>query len=250
MIYFENVPLSINKMFKKVFPAIVRKGIVQIFLAMLAVVMLFSFAPAEKTSNSMRELYDGIEFTMDKPGFTVFEIALEGYAKLKKDGRLGDKNILTIIDFSISSNQKRLWVIDLDNKKILHHTLVAHGRNTGQEFARNFSNTPESYKSSLGFYVTGTTYFGKHGLSLYLEGVEKGVNDNAKRRSIVMHGAAYVSPDFIKKYGRLGRSLGCPALPMDESKAVISKLASNTCLFIYYPDKAYVANSKLINENA
>jgi hypothetical protein len=179
----------------------------------------------------------------------VFEKAVEGYLKLKASQCLSEeKNILSIADFSLSANQERLWVIDLSAKKILFHTLVAHGRNTGEEYATHFSNQPESYKSSLGFYVTGNTYQGQHGLSLYLDGLEKGFNDEARKRAIVIHGAHYVSQSFIEQHGRLGRSLGCPALPMGLHEKIIQKIAHQTCLFIYYPQKDYFSKSPLLNQ--
>jgi hypothetical protein len=111
---------------------------------------------------------------------------------LQTKGKI-QKNILTLIDFSLSSNVKRLWIIDLNTKTVLFNSLVAHGRNTGNEFAASFSNKSESFKSSLGFYATGEVYQGKHGLSLRLDGLERGVNDNARARAVVMHGADYVA---------------------------------------------------------
>src|SRR5690606_4161345 len=119
-------------------------------------------------------------------------------------------------------NKKRMWVIDMTTNTVLMHSLVAHGRNTGDVFAKNFSNASESYKSSLGFYLTGETYTGKHGMSLKLDGLEKGVNDNARNRAVVIHGADYVSDSFIKNNSRLGRSLGCPAVPRELTKQLIS----------------------------
>lgn len=210
---------------------------------------MFSFKNIENEENSTLILFNSLETDSQKPKFEVFEKGMIGYSKLKGMGLLGGKNLLTIIDFSLSSNKKRMWVIDLKKKKILHHLLVSHGRNTGNEFATNFSNVLQSKKSSLGFYVTGKTYYGKHGLSLYLDGMEEGINDNARERSIVMHGAKYVNKNFIKKYGRLGRSYGCPAISMSKHKEVINLLKNKSCLFIYYPEAKYFKNSKLIKNN-
>ncbi|MDI1257154.1 MAG: murein L,D-transpeptidase catalytic domain family protein [Flavobacterium sp.] len=168
------------------------------------------------------------------PNLESFTNALEGFYDLKAKG-LVSRDILTLIDFSMSSNQKRLWVIDLTTNTILYNTLVAHGRNTGDEFAKTFSNAAESYKSSLGFYATGSIYNGKHGASLYLNGLEKGVNDNARNRSVVMHGADYVSESFIKNNHRLGRSLGCPAIPVEMTAAIINAIKDKSCLYIYHP---------------
>lgn len=170
------------------------------------------------------------------PSLESFKIAFEGYENLKSQNKI-ENNILTIIDFSLSSNSKRLWVIDMEANQVLFHSLVAHGMNSGQEFATDFSNVAESYKSSLGFYLTAEIYQGKHGSSLKLDGIEKGVNDNARGRAIVIHGADYVSENFIKNNGRLGRSQGCPALPKDISKEVITKIKNKSVLFIYHPSK-------------
>jgi len=198
------------------------------------------------TEPSVLVRYDSIDFgSAEKPNFEMFSLALAGYQKLVEDNKLVKQDILTLIDFSKSANQKRLWIIDLKNNKVLKHTLVAHGRNTGEEYAGKFSNTPESNQSSLGFYVTGATYIGKHGTSLKLHGLEKGINDNAEKRAIVMHAAEYVSESFIKRVGRLGRSQGCPAVPVEEHKEIIKTLANGTCLFIYYPDLTYFQNSTL-----
>ena len=155
---------------------------------------------------------------------------------------------MTIVDYSQSSNQKRLYVIDLKNKKLLFNTYVAHGRKTGEEFAKTFSNCNGSYQSSLGFYITQQTVISPHtGFALTLDGVEKGFNDNACKRAIIMHGADYVSESFIKKNGRLGRSLGCPALPPELNKPIIETIKGGTCLFVYNPDPVYLCRSTLLN---
>ncbi|MDQ3292701.1 MAG: murein L,D-transpeptidase catalytic domain family protein [Bacteroidota bacterium] len=171
--------------------------------------------------------------------FSLFRKALVGYYNIQQKSGSLVKPVLSIIDFSKSSRQKRLWVIDLKNKKLLFNTLVAHGKGTGDEFARAFSNEPNSNKSSLGFYLTAQTYFGKHGLSLKINGLDQNFNTNALARAVVIHGADYVSADFIKRYGRLGRSLGCPALPAKETRPIIDIIKNNTCLYIYGADKKY-----------
>lgn len=163
-----------------------------------------------------------------------FTQALKGFYQWKEKGSI-QKDILTLVDFSMSSTEKRLWVIDIKNNSILFQSLVAHGRNSGDEFATNFSNTPESHKSSLGFYATGETYIGKHGYSLRLDGLEKGINNNARKRAIVMHGATYVSKEFIQNNGRLGRSFGCPSVPEELTKELIDIIKNQSCLYIYYP---------------
>lgn len=168
------------------------------------------------------------------PNEECFEEALKGFYSLKEKGII-KSNVLTLVDFSLSSNMKRLWIIDLTKNIVLFQTLVAHGRNTGEEFANNFSNTSESFKSSLGFYVTGEVYNGKHGISLKLDGLDKGMNDNARNRAVVLHGADYVSESFIKNHKRLGRSQGCPAVPVECVSEIISMIKGQSCLYIYHP---------------
>jgi len=180
--------------------------------------------------------------------FNSFEAAFKGYLELKSIGQLNNNRFLTIIDFSKSSNQNRLFVIDIENRNIKHKSLVAHGRNSGYEYASNFSNKISSYKSSIGFYKTAETYTGKHGFSLRLDGLEFS-NNNARSRAIVMHGADYASENFRKRNGRLGRSLGCPSVPIKEHKQIIETIKDGTCFFIYAPQKSYLSKSKLINSN-
>ena len=180
------------------------------------------------------------------PNLESFKEALKGFYSLKEKGLI-QKDILTLVDFSLSSNVKRLWVIDLATNTILYNSLVAHGRNTGEEFASSFSNANSSFKSSLGFYVTGETYNGKHGMSLKLDGIEKGVNDNARERGVVMHAANYVSNYFIKCNKRLGRSQGCPAIPEESLKEIVSTIKDKTCLFIYHPSRSFEKISALFS---
>ncbi|MXV50869.1 hypothetical protein GS399_07770 [Pedobacter sp. HMF7647] len=171
----------------------------------------------------------------------VFKKALVGFYNMKQEGILS-KDLITIVDLSRSSKQKRLWVIDVANRKLLFNSLVAHGQGSGDDVATNFSNNAESHQSSLGFYVTEGTYFGKHGLSLKLNGMDAGYNNNALSRAIVMHAADYVSQNFINQHGRLGRSFGCPALPPELSKPIIDQVKGHSCLFINGTDGAYKSN--------
>ena len=180
-------------------------------------------------------LYNSLDANnLSLPKLESFTKALKGFYALQAKGKV-QKNVLTLIDFSLSSNKKRLWIIDLSTNTVLYNSLVAHGRNTGNEFANSFSNAAESFKSSLGFYATGEVYQGKHGMSLRLDGLERGVNDNARARAVVMHGADYVNQSFIQNHTRLGRSLGCPAIPMNMTKEIINVIKDKSCLYIYHP---------------
>lgn len=178
-------------------------------------------------------LYDVAGLAASGLDYNVFLKGLTGYQNLK-DLNLtpGTKAILSVVDLSLPSTQKRLWVIDLNAHKILFNTLVAHGRGSGEKMAESFSNTPESNQSSVGFYTTAEVYTGKHGRSLRLDGMDAGLNNNARNRAIVVHGAEYVSQDIINATGRLGRSQGCPALPMNLFSAIINDIKDNTVLFI------------------
>jgi len=178
--------------------------------------------------------------------YEPFEKALKGYLKLQKEGKIEENSYLTVIDMSISANRNRFFLIDVENKKIIHKSIVAHGRNSGGEFAKYFSNKIGSFKSSIGFYRTAETYQGKHGLSLRLDGLEFS-NSNARKRAIVIHAADYVSSVFIQKNGRLGRSLGCPSLPQKNYDQIVHKIKNGSLLFIYYPEDNYLKNSTLAN---
>ena len=177
---------------------------------------------------------------------TAFEHAIKGYRKLLKTVVVLSNDLLTVIDYSLPSNTERMWILDMESNTVLKKSLVAHGRNSGELYAKKFSNEPGSYTSSLGFYRTGSTYQGKHGLSLYLDGLEPGINDNARLRAIVMHAADYATDDFARQNGRLGRSLGCPSIPPDDHSEVINLLAGGSCLFIYAPSEDYEKHSRVI----
>lgn len=172
------------------------------------------------------------------PSRESFFNAFKGYTRLNNENIL-ENQLLTVIDFTLSSNEKRMWVIDMQSNTVLYNTHVAHGRNTGLEYASKFSNIPESFKSSVGFYATGETYHGKNGFSLRLDGLENGINDKARARAIVIHGADYATERFIAQNGRLGRSLGCPALPSEISKEVIDAIKNKSLLYIHSSDVNY-----------
>jgi hypothetical protein len=200
--------------------------------------------PIDTHASLTTELLESI--SQRHPNFTQSEAlnyALEGWEKLENNLQ---KPLLTVIDFSLPSTEKRLWIIDLTTREILLNTVVAHGRNSGNLMAEKFSNQPESYQSSLGFYKTAETYQGKHGYSLRLDGLENGFNDQARSRAIVIHGADYAREEFAKSTGRLGRSLGCPALPPELSAKVIDLIKEGSLLFIYGQDQDYLSRSVLI----
>ncbi len=198
----------------------------------------------EREALNLYETLDRNAYTA--PSLESFQKGIKGFQKMKANGLL-KKDILTIVDFSLSSTAKRLWVIDMQTNKIILQSVVAHGRKSGDEFAKVFSNTNESNMSSLGFYKTGETYSGKHGFSLRLDGLEKGFNDLARQRAIVIHGADYASEAFAKQQGRLGRSLGCPAIPQNIKTQLIELIKEETCLFIYYPNSDYLQRSQFLS---
>ena len=195
-------------------------------------------------------IYNQIDFGKTAPlSREVFRKAYTGFLNLKDAGKLDqDQSLISICDFSLSANVKRLWVIDLDKSKVLFHSLVAHGQGTGEEYAEQFSNQENSHQSSLGFYVTAETYDGDNGYSLKLKGMDAGYNDAAYNRAIVMHGADYVCDSYIRDNKRLGRSWGCPAVPVALSKPIINTIKSGTCLYIYYPNRNYLAHSVWLNK--
>lgn len=181
------------------------------------------------------------------PEESILSLGISGHQKLVKENKIPEHKPLTVIDFSLPSSEKRMWIIDVTSGLVLHHGYVSHGRNSGDLMARHFSNVSSSYMSSLGFYLTAETYQGKHGYSLRLDGLEPGFNDKARERAIVIHGADYAKEEFIQATGRLGRSLGCPALPREEAKEVIDLIKENSLLFIYAKDARYLDESPILN---
>ena len=195
-------------------------------------ILLFSFfflitIPGYSTLSEICQLYDDLELR-NEVSFEAFQQAVTGYNKIEVQ-----KPILTLIDFSKASIEERFYVIDMNEKKILFKSHVAHGRNSGANYATSFSNEKGSYQSSLGFYLTENTYQGKNGLSLVLDGLEKGINDNAKTRAVVIHGADYCNPQQAIFMGRLGRSFGCPALPKELNKPIIETIKDGSLIYIY-----------------
>jgi hypothetical protein len=224
-----------------------------------AVQNVSSYLPAATVSHSIitepfivspdasAELYTTIELKKYGLSEEAFEYARRGYRKLLERKMISRTNYLTICDFSQSSKKKRLYVIDMANNKLIINTYVAHGKNSGSEYAALFSNKPESWQSSLGFYVTTNTYIGEHGLSLRINGVDPGFNDKAWERSIVIHGAAYVNEARARSGMFMGRSYGCPAVPQQESTTIINTIKNGTCLFIFHSSRNYLLGSKILN---
>lgn len=180
--------------------------------------------------------------------FKPYNLALKGYFQLLSEDLLRNPDYLTIVDMTKSANEERMFIIDTHTWQVIHTSLVAHGANTGDEYAKDFSNVEHSHKSSLGFYLTGEIYNGKHDMSLKLDGLEYS-NDKARKRGVVIHAADYVGHDYIKKNGRLGRSYGCPALPHNGYENVVERIKEGSCFFIYYPEKDYLKKSKFVNSN-
>lgn len=215
-----------------------RRGLSFFFLFFIVLIGVLIFPPMHKNSGeeaiaatNIDSLY--IHYTelniANKIPYPVFAQAIKEQHKF----HFKNDHIISIIDFTKPSTEKRLFVIDLAKNRLLFESLVAHGRNSGINYATSFSNAVQSYKSSPGVYSTAETYQGKHGYSLRLDGLEKGINDHARERAIVIHAANYVSENFIQHNGRLGRSWGCPALPTKLNKEIINCIKDGTCLYIY-----------------
>lgn len=198
--------------------------------------------PAAAMSSVCRQLYTDMQLD-NVVDYTAFEQAITGSQAIERR----NKDIITLIDFTKPSTEERLYVLDIRHKKLLFSSLVSHGKNSGGNYATSFSNKVNSYKSSLGFFVTENTYQGKNGYSLVLNGLEKGINDQAKERAIVVHGANYCSPSVAASAGRLGRSFGCPALPQSLAKPIINTIKNGTLLYIYANDKDYLSQSTILS---
>lgn len=203
--------------------------------------VISSTSPADSLRSAplVKSVYDSLRLNVSGLSRQAFDYAQKGWQKLIDQGRVINQSVIAIADFSQPSTNKRLYVIDMRNYKVLFNTLVAHGKNSGKEMASAFSNKPSSLMSSPGFYITGDTYNGDNGYSLRLQGVEKGINDNAFERAVVMHGADYVNEAFAARQGYIGRSWGCPAIPREETVPIINTIKNGACLFIYAPAEKY-----------
>lgn len=219
------------------------------FWLSLIVCFVFPLATNAKTINfsDRYDIYNSIDFKDNPVDQQVFNYAFKGYINLRDQNKLEKDNILSIIDYSKGSTEKRFWIFDLYSRSLLFNEWVAHGKFTGVDFATKFSNTVSSKQTSLGFFITGYTYEGKHKYSLKLYGAEPYYNSNAFKRGIVIHGADYVSQDFINRNNRLGRSFGCPAVRQEIKTSLISTIKDGSCLFSYYPSATYLNNSALLN---
>lgn len=201
----------------------------------------------KKAELNIKELYNELNAAQYDLSFTAFRYAYIGYQTMKKQHRLNNKELFSIIDFTKDCNSKRFYTIDLEKMKIVYYTYVTHGKKSGERMATSFSDAVESNKSSIGFYITGNTYNGGNGYSLMLHGDEKGYNSNLAKRSVVVHAADYANEDYIARNGRMGRSLGCPALPENIYKQVIETIKEKTMIFAYYNDAKYLKTSKYLN---
>jgi len=206
--------------------------------------LLHAFAPVHGSvsmADSARfdQLYNDLNLEGLSLSRAAYHKAVLGYIALQMMGMIHNADVLSIVDFSLPSSQKRLFVIDMLNGRLLFNTLVAHGRNSGALMATRFSNRTNSFMSSLGFYLTGDPFMGGHGYSLQLQGLERGWNDHAFARRIIMHSADYVSEEHIQQWGTLGRSEGCPAIPEALNAPIIDEIKGGSCLFLYAPDKRY-----------
>jgi hypothetical protein len=198
----------------------------------------------KRTADSIYDLISLGQYGLERE---VFFSAFKGYQYLESKGKLKKANLLTIVDYSQSSNNRRLYVIDILNSRLLYNTFVSHGRNSGNEFATSFSNYNNSNKSSLGFMVTGNTYHGKAGYCMRFDGMEAGINDRVRSRGIVLHGSRFVNEDIMSTRGAIGRSLGCPAVPFGIHTRIIDEIKGGSCFFVNSPDQWYAHNSTILN---
>jgi len=199
---------------------------------------------------SLKSVYDSLQLDLAGLSRQAYDYAIRGYEKLVSQGKLLNQSIIAIVDFSQPSSQKRFYVLDVKNYRVLFNTLVAHGRNSGKEWATYFSNKPSSFKSSPGFYITGPAYSGSNGYSLRLDGIENGINDKAMKRAIVLHGADYVNESYISTQGYIGRSQGCPAVPVRDARSIINTIRDGACLYIYASDQHYFSHSSMLADNS
>ena len=213
-------------------------------------VLLAALAAVSSTANAAApSLLSRLSAAAPDANPKVIELALQAHECAIGTGVAPRATRLAVIDYSRPSTERRLWVFDLAKQKLMYDEYVAHGQGTGDNYAKRFSNQDGTHATSLGLFTTADTYIGHNGYSLRLDGLEKGINDNARARAIVVHGAPYVNPALAKTQGRLGRSWGCPALRPEVAKEVIDNLKQGQMLFAYYPDKDWLAHSPFLKCN-
>ncbi len=203
-------------------------------LCLFMAVMALSIA-SKAQALPTKQLYQKLDLEQRGLSKKAFDLAVRGFEKLLAQGKLMNSAVLSIVDFSLPSSHKRLFVINIKSQELIFYDYVAHGKNSGAAIAKSFSNKINSLKSSLGFFVTKNTYNGKNGLSLALDGKEKGINDHALARAVVIHGAPYVNENFAAQKNGIGRSWGCPAVPEKINASLIETIKDGSCFFIYAP---------------
>ncbi|MGE5518468.1 MAG: murein L,D-transpeptidase catalytic domain family protein [Candidatus Dadabacteria bacterium] len=227
------------------------------FLSVLIVLVMSSFSVADANNRSRvrvkyhlssSELYRQMGLVNFDLAKEALDYAVKGYEKLLDQGKVDNQQYLSIVDFTKPSDEKRFYLLDLLNRKVVMNTYVMHGRNSGKLFAERFSNRINSNESSLGFYKTSYTYNGSRGYSLRLNGLEKGFNSNAAKRGVVVHGSNYINEERAKE-GKIARSEGCPAIPRTDTKEVIRRIKDGSILFIYHPTEKYLEGSSILNDN-
>lgn len=215
-----------------------------VVFAVAVLVLVAGDASADTVTYSIED-FAGASLGSLEP--TVFDLALNAASCAVRSGKVDRPKTLTVIDYSRPSSQERLWVIDLTTHKLLYEELVAHGQGSGVATATMFSNEPETHRTSLGLFKTDDTYVGKNGYSLRLDGLDEGINDRARERAIVMHGAPYVSEQFVRANGRLGRSWGCPAIRSDVAREMIDRVKGGGLVFAYHRDAGLTKKSKFLS---
>jgi L,D-transpeptidase catalytic domain len=206
----------------------------------------YVFLPAD-IQQKADAIYDSLKLGEVGLERDIFYKGYKGYTYLLYKGKLDNVNVMTIADFSQSSRNKRLYIIDLAHMKLVFNTYVSHGKNSGGEIATSFSNIKDSFKSTLGFMLTTDTYVGGSGYSLRFNGVEPGINDRVRFRDIIVHGSKYVNAQAAEEDGKVGNSLGCPAVPLAISRKIIDFIKGGSMYFIYHPDEYYNAASPILN---
>ncbi|MFN3234018.1 MAG: murein L,D-transpeptidase catalytic domain family protein [Gammaproteobacteria bacterium] len=216
------------------------------FILLITVSLSIVTTPASARNSAQDIKYNKIRSLAPNINPKALKLALTAYYHARANG-LDRKEILTVVDFTHPSSEERLWVFDLKNDQLLFRTYVTHGKYTGSLYARHFSNRPGSEESSIGLFLTENPYYGHVGYAMRLAGLEPGINNNAERRAIVVHGAQYADAHYVAKYGRLGRSWGCFAVAAQEVHEIISVIKDGTLIFAYYPDQYWLSHSRFLS---